>query len=302
MSIVKRFQAISSRVKISMTIGCIALFYFGIDLSYHYWTKHDPIQRGVIHWDIISYYAYLPATFIYGDVTLNFLDHPPEGFTNDNKFWAYELDNGKRLIITSMGMAILYAPGFFIAHLLAPVFGQASDGFSSIYQLFLILICQVYLFLGLVILKNLLLRYFSVRTTIWTIVATALGTNLFFYATHEAAMAHAPGFFLFLLFLWMTDRWYSRPTPVNTLITGAVLGLASLVRPTNILVVLVLLVYGVNSFSGLWERIGYFVKKIHLVLIMLVGFILVWIPQLLYWHAITGHYIFYSYGPWPVFL
>jgi hypothetical protein len=297
MAISSRFKTISSSLKIRVTIIMIALVYLGTDLVYQHWTKQDPVERGVIHWDIISYYAYLPATFIYGDVTLGFLDHPPEGFTNDNKFWSYDLENGQRLIVTSMGMSMLYAPGFFMAHALAPVFGQARDGFSNIYQLFLVLICQVYVFLGLIILKNLLLRYFTLRTTIWTLVATALGTNLFFYATHEAPMAHAPGFFLFLLFLWLVDRWYSRPNLLNTLFTGTVLGLISLIRPTSILVVFVLLLYKVTSFHELGARILYFLKKFHLVVIMLAGFLLVWIPQFLYWHAVTGQYIFYSYGP-----
>jgi hypothetical protein len=186
-----------------LTILFIALFYLGIDVAYHSWTRHNPVERGVIHWDVISYYAYLPATFIYGDVTLGFLDDPPEGFVNDNKFWFYEMDTGKRLIITSMGMSFLYAPGFFVAHALAPWFGQARDGYSSIYQLFLVLGTWVYMILAFVILKNLLRRFFSVKITILTLLAIALGTNLFYYATHEAAMSHASSFFLIVLLLWL---------------------------------------------------------------------------------------------------
>ena len=280
-----------------ITILFIALFYLGADIADHNWTRNKPNERGVIHWDVISYYAYLPATFIYGDVTLGFLDNPPEGFVNDDKFWFYEMETGKRLIVTSMGMSYLYAPGFFIAHALAPLFGQARDGYSSIYQLFLVLSSLMYVLIGFVILKNLLIRYFSARVTIWTLLATALGTNLFFYATHEAAMAHAGSFFLLILFLWLVDRWYERQTLLNTLLTGALLGFIALVRPTSILVVFMLLLYKVRSWNELRQRILFFVKKYYLVLIMLAGFILPWIPQFLYWHAVTGKFLFYSYGP-----
>ncbi len=275
----------------------IALFYLGTDMAYHNWTRNKPAERGVIHWDIISYYAYLPATFIYGDPTLGFLDDPPEGFVNDDKFWAYTLENGNRLIVTSLGMAVLYAPGFFMAHALAPLFGEHRDGYGSIYQLFLVMISLVYVILGFIILKNLLLRHFNRRITAWTLLATALGTNLYYYATHEAPMAHASSFFLILLFLWLVDRWYRKHSILNTLLTGALLGFIALVRPSNILVFFILLLYGVTSFSEFRERILFFIKKFHLVLIMLAGFFLAWLPQFLYWHAVTGQFIFYSYGP-----
>ncbi|MCP4311116.1 MAG: hypothetical protein GY790_07640 [Bacteroidetes bacterium] len=280
-----------------MCILFIALFYLGNVGASHRWTRNKPLERGVIHWDIISYYAYLPAAFIYGDVTLDFLDNPPEGFVNDDKFWFYEMETGKRLIVTSMGMSVLYAPGFFMAHALAPVFGKERDGYSSIYQLFLVLISLFYVIIAFVILKNLLLRYFNTRTTIWTLLAIALGTNIFFYATHEAPMAHASSFFLIILFLWMVDRWYKRQTLLNTLLTGVLLGFIALVRPSNILVLFILLLYGVKSGEDFTQRILFFLKKFHLVLIMIAGFILAWMPQFMYWHAVTGQFLFYSYGP-----
>jgi len=69
---------------------------------FHPWTTDEDGKRGVIKWDVITYYSYLPAAVIYGDVTLGFLD---EGvIVNDNKFWPVDIDNGNRLIVTSMGL------------------------------------------------------------------------------------------------------------------------------------------------------------------------------------------------------
>jgi len=287
-----------SNTILSVAILFIALFYLGSDLVSHNWTRADGSkERGVIHWDVISYYAYLPATFIYGDVTLGFLDNPPEGFVNDAKFWFMHLDNGNRLIATSMGMSVMYSPFFFMAHGLAPLFGEARDGYGSIYQLFLVLSSLVYVIIGFVILKKLLLRFFDTRTTLITLLSIGFGTNLYFYSTHEAAMAHANGFFLITLYLWLVIRWYEKQTIINTILIGVLLGLISLIRPTNILVLLLLLGYNVKSIKELGQRIGFFLRHYYLVLIMVAGFILVWVPQFLYWHTITGHYIFNSYGP-----
>jgi hypothetical protein len=78
---------------------------------------------------------------------------------------------------------------------------------------------------------------------------------------------------------------------------GALLGFIALVRPTNILMFFILLLYGVKTWDDFKQRVGFFIRKFHLVLIMLAGFILVWMPQFLYWHEVTGQFLFYSYGP-----
>jgi len=267
-------------------------------MAFHNWTRIDPEEgRGVIQWDIISYYSYLPATFIYGDPTLGFLDHPPEGFKNDSKFWYIKLENGNRLIATSMGMSFMYAPFFFMAHGLAPWFGEVRDGYDSIYQLFLVLGSLFWVILGFFQLKKLLLRFFNEGITAITLLAVGLGTNLFYYATHEAPMAHGSSFFLLILYLNQVIRWHEKQTVLRTLCIGALLGLISLVRPTNILILVLLLFYNVKTIADLGQRVLFFLKKYHLVVIMLAGFILVWTPQFLYWKVVTGHFIFNSYGP-----
>ncbi|HER08727.1 MAG TPA: hypothetical protein ENO20_07430 [Bacteroides sp.] len=280
----------------SFTILAIAVFYMFTNFLHHNWTRTGPQERGVIHWDVISYYGYLPATFIYGDVTLKFLEDPPEGFVNDDKFWPSRLDNGNFLIITSMGLSVLYAPFFFMAHALAPLFGEARDGFGSIYQFFLVISALVYVVLGFVLLKNLLLRYFKPLITAVTLLAVAFGTNLFYYSTFEAAMPHSYNFFLIVAFLVTVIRWHEKPDVLRTLFTGALFGFITLVRPTNILVIFILILWDVKTWKEFTTRLLFFLNKFHLVLIMLAAFIAVWIPQFLYWKAITGHYLFFSYG------
>jgi hypothetical protein len=278
-----------------LAIIFIALFYLISNLSHHKWTK-DEHPRGVINADKISYYAYLPATFIYGDVSLGFLNDPPEGFKNDNKFWYSKLENGNKLIITSMGLSILYSPFFFMAHALAPVFNEPQTGYSSIYQFFLIFSAFVYVMLGFVILYNFLKRYFSPQVVTIVLLAIGLGTNLYFYATDQGPMSHSYNFFLLTAFLWMIPWWYKNPGIWKALALGGLLGFISLVRPTNILIFFVLFLWDVKSLNELGQRTLFYLKKFPLVIIMLLAFILAWMPQFLYWKEITGHYIFFSYG------
>ena len=280
----------------NLAIPLIVVLYMVTNFAHHSWTRHRDGERGVIHWDVISYYSYLPATFIYGDVTLGFLDNPPEGFVNDNKFWPSDLDNGNRLIITSMGLSVLYAPFFFTAHVLAPVFGEAQDGFGSIYQLFLVLSALFYVTLGFVILKKILLKYFKPLTTAITLLAIAFGTNLYYYSTYESAVAHSYGFFLILLFLFLVIRWFENPNLARTVLLGFIFGFLTLVRPTNILVLFILILWDVKSWKEFTARILFFLQKSHLVLIMLLAFILAWIPQFIYWKAITGQFLYFSYS------
>ena len=85
-------------------IGFIFLSTLLINFSHHRWQQEDKI----IEWDIKSYYAYLPATFIYQDLSLDFI-HDESGKFKD-LIWPIETPLKKKAIITTMGMSILYAP------------------------------------------------------------------------------------------------------------------------------------------------------------------------------------------------
>lgn len=261
---------------------------------FHPWKKNDDGNRGVIKWDVITYYSYLPATVIHGDVSLEFLD---EGkINNDNKFWPVEIENGNKLIVTSMGLSFMYAPFFFMAHVLAPLAGQANDGFSNIYQLFLIISGLFYSFMGLILLSRFLRKHFDPVVTALTILAIGLGTNLYFYSTIEAAMPHGHNFFLITVFLLGVIQWYKRPTWYLALAMGLLFGFIVLVRPTNILLFFFLFLYGVSSWKSLQKRVLFYLSKWYLVLLMIGAFLLPWIPQFLYWKLITGHYVYFSYA------
>lgn len=267
----------------------IALVALIINTNVRYWER----DNRVIAWDVISYYAYLPATFIHGDLTLDFVDK--EHRKNEKRFWPLSTPEGKKVIKTSMGLSILYLPAFVLGHAIALLTNYPADGFSLPYKFFLIWGAFVYLILGLVLLRNILSRYFSNWIVAFTLLALFFGTNLLYYSTFEATMPHVYNFFLFSLFLYLTLGWHEKQTLKNSLLLGLITGLIILVRPTNLLIILVLILIGVTSFREAGNRIVFFLTRWKHVLIMLSAAILVWVPQMIYWKYQTGQLFYFSY-------
>ena len=113
----------------------------------------------VIMNDVVEYYTYLPALFVYHDITLKFTEKNP-GYYGD-KFWPIPAPNGGHVTKMSMGMAMLYSPFFFAAHITAKLTGLEANGFSPIYKLALQMSCLFYRAIGLYFLRRLLQRYFN---------------------------------------------------------------------------------------------------------------------------------------------
>lgn len=248
-------------------------------------------EKQVIYWDVISYYAYLPATFIFDDIRLEKKETFSKGI-----FWPEKSPNGGNVIKTSMGMSFLYAPSFFIGHLCAKLFGYPAYGYSEPYKIALLIGAVFYLIIGLIFLRKILKSFFSDGVTAITIMALALGTNLTFYASREATMTHLYSFTLFCIFIWGTIQWYKSPKLKSMMLLGALSGLISLIRPTNILILVFFFLYDVSSWKTLTQKYQFFLKHFHWLLLMFLSFLLIWIPQFIYWKITTGSFLYYSYA------
>jgi len=260
-----------------------------VNFSHHKWQNED-----VIEFDVKAYYSYLPAIFIYNDISLKFLDNNSRIY---NEMWPVKIPNGNRLIVTSYGMSVLYSPFFFLAHGYTKLDSKyESDGYSMPYRFAINFSSVFYLLLGLLFLRKLLQRYFREWIAALVLLAIAVGTNLAYFTTYAAAMPHSYNFALLTLFLWSVIKWYDSPTRLKAIGVGTLFGLIVLIRPTNILVFFILLLWGVSSWKDLRDRILFYIKRIDYVAIMLIFFLLVWMPQFFYWKEITGEWIFYSYS------
>ena len=74
------------------------------------------------------------------------------------------------------------------------------------------------------------------------------------------------------------------------------LGLAVLMRPTNVLFAVIFLFYKTASRVEVVERFYYWLKNLPKLLLVAAVAFPIFVPQLLYWKSVTGHWISYSYG------
>lgn len=247
----------------------------------------------IIAHDVYAFYAYLPATFIYHDLTLGFV----EGSHHNGQFilWPKLTEEGKQVITASMGLSSLYFPFFLVAHIYSATGAFPADGYSPPYRLALIVSSVFFLILGMIYLRKLLLKYFPDKVTAVILLIIPLSTNMLWYIVVDSAMSHVYNFALISIFLYHTDKWYGQITLRRSIYIGLLAGLIALIRPTNVLVLILFALWNVMSWQDFVQRILLFLRKWHLVLIMILGFVLVWVPQMLYWKMQTGQYFYYSY-------
>lgn len=268
----------------------ILVLIISISFNLGQWKK----EKKVIYWDALHYYSYLPATFIYKDISLEFVKKNPGRY--GTTFWPKPTPTGKMVIKTSMGLAFLYAPFFAVGHLIAQLPHISESGFSMPYKFALAFSVIFYLGIGLYFLRKTLKMFFSEWITALTCFTVVIGTNLLHYSTAESTMSHAYNFSLIAIFVYYSIRWYEKSSFKNTIILGLIYGLISLIRPNNGLVIIFFVLWKVTSFKDLKERALFLFKKYNLIVLMIIAFIVVWLPQIIYWKYVTGQYFYFSYG------
>jgi len=273
-----------------ISICVILITILSYDIKDAYWNDY----RKIISWDVLSYYAYLPAIYVYNDISLSFIDKDPVQY--GDKFWPLKTPTGNYAIKTTMGLSFLYAPFFFVAHPMAQMLGYETNGYSPPYKLALTLSGLFYLAIGLYFLRKVLVHFFSDSVTAVTLISVTIGTNLLHYSTAEATMPHVYNFALFSVFLYICMKWHENNNLTYSALLGLISGLIVLIRPTNILILIVFILWGVDDLTSFKNRVLLFLKRYPQVLVMSISFIGVWMPQMIYWKFISGSYWFYSYG------
>jgi hypothetical protein len=282
--------------KISLWFSCVcisivALFY------YPKWNKEG--SEATISWDVSGYYWYLPAFLIYHDVkqisfTQNILNQykpTPE------LLQAFKHPKGNFVFKYSSGQAILLLPGFLLGHTAAHLFDFPLDGFSKPYQFGIFIWALLVTLIGLIILRKILLSFFSETATGLTILTICFATNFLEYGAITNAMTHNFLFTLYAGLIWATIKFYSHPSYRTAMVIGAIAGLMALTRPSEIICIIIPIIYGmVFTPKGVRERISWFINKVLPYIVLagvtasVIGFI-----QPLYWKYTTGEWIVYSY-------
>ncbi len=242
--------------------------------------------RAVIWSDSEGYYQYLPALFIIKDV-----HRLPPG-----SVWPYVNDKGEYVDKYTCGLALFELPFFFAAYHLSDFAGyDKMDYFNPMYCRAIALCGYLFAFLGLLFLRKSLLKFVSPFIAFAVVFSVFFGTNLFHYTTKEMSISHVFSFFLISLLLHSLPGYLKKPGKGNSFLIGALLGWIVLIRPTNSIAVLLVLLYDVYSINEFKERIRFLIQHTRSLLWMIPGAFLFFIPQLLYWKEMTGHWLYYSY-------
>ena len=288
----------SRNVAVLISIGIlIAHFYLRI-VNYNNFSN-------VLGWDVMAYYIYLPFTFIYHDpgitnhaiVDTIFNTYHPSG----TFYQAFQLPNGNWSPMYTMGFAILFLPFFFIGHLWANLGDYAADGFSYPYQVAISTGVMIYIIAGIFIIRKVLLKFFSDKTTIWVLLFMLVGTNYFHEAIIDECGPHASLFAFFALTLYLTIRWHENPTRKNSFWLGLVMGITILARGSSIVLFLIPVLWNVYDKETFLKKWKLFLEKWKLILLAFVGFMIFPAIQMIYWKFITGSFIFNTYKVTPGF-
>lgn len=252
------------------------------------WKNYDEDRLYQFVTDRAIYYSYLPAFLINSDYQ----------FKNTNQPGAYfDLHFGdKKMPKYTIGMAIMYSPFFLLAKALDPGTEELSRfGISKTFSFWLKFGSILYFMTGYFFMMKLLSEFFNQVVVATTGILLFFGTNLTYYVLVESEMTHIYEFALIAAILYLIHQWWKVKKNVYLYLTAFLSGLLVLIRPTDIVVLLLPFFWMVTGFSSLKERIREILKNKTPYLISVMIFIIPIIPQMLYWQWMSGEFILYTY-------
>ncbi len=254
----------------------------------------------VLMWDVYGAYLYLPATFIYSDVYLQDMSwlealNAQYGST-PHLYQFFEHSEGKQIIQYPSGFAVIYLPFFLVAHLIASLTSYPADGFSYPYQFAIVTGHLFYLVAGLIMAFKVLKYFFDEWLSAFLVLLLLCATNFLFTAVFMVAMPHVHLFLFYALIVYYTIRWHEHPSSrKNSILLGVVLGLACLIRASEVLAVFIPLLWGIGDLSSLKSKIRLLNRHKQQVLLVIGFFIFPGLLQLVYYKLGTGTFFYNAY-------
>jgi len=252
-----------------------------------------------ISWDVLGYYVHLPATFIHHDPLLNDITWLEE-INAEKKLTGtlYQFssnDEGRRMYLFLMGNALFYAPSFGIAHLHANISGYETDGFSYPYQFWLVMGGLIYTLIGLWYFRKILLHYFNETISSIVLILIVVGTNYSHHLSLKNLETVNVLFMLLCILIWNTIRWQEEKRFTNMLAAGLSITLMALVKPSEIVALIIPAFWMCRNFRDLKNRLLLFKSKYKQILLTILICSIVLLPQMLYWIMLTGSPVYDTY-------
>ncbi|CAN5370940.1 hypothetical protein BH11BAC2_BH11BAC2_10650 [soil metagenome] len=250
-------------------------------------------------WDIFGYYLYLPFTFIYKDIALQ----NQEVIANIFKLYdpstafyqAFQLPNHNWMPGYTIGLSLLYAPFFLIAHLWASFTNYPQDGFSFPYQFCVSNGMIVYIIAGIFLLRKVLLNFFSDKVTAITLIIMYFGTNNYQEIMHDSLEPHAALFAFYALLFYLLIKWYKEPNYKKSIMLGLTGGLMVEIRGSEILLVFITLLWDVKNKTDFIARLKFYLFHYKKIIILFVSALFIFLPQFLHWKYVSGDWYFDNY-------
>jgi hypothetical protein len=271
-------------------IVCICLVVFFNNYGFFSKPKCEIITS-----DAHGYYGYLPAKFIYNDLSYNYINKINQMYYSNNPIPDFCVDyNGKRVNKYYIGSSILMFPFFVLAHIITKFSNYPADGYSCIYQYFIGLASLFYLFLGLFFInKTFSVFKINIFLSALILIGVLFCTNLYHYSIFQPGMSHVYSFALIGAFIYFIKRLAEDYSFKIGLIVITILGLITLCRPTNLIIVLIIPLFFDNIF-GLIDFIKNEILKWNLVTYILI-FISIISIQSYFWFESNGLFYIDSY-------
>jgi hypothetical protein len=281
----------------NVLIACFLLMVYTAFVFYPRW--HQSKTEATISWDVSGYYLYLPAIFIYKDIkNCKFKDQILSKYnpTPDFQQAFIHQQSGNYVFKYSSGLSLTMLPFFCIAHIYSlsnTTF--PADGFSFPYQICIGIGMFLYSLLGLFFLRKLLLFYFSDFTVSIVLIAIVFGTNYLDYSSVDQAMTHSVLFTLYCLLMVVTYYFYVKPTYAKAIAIGSIIGLSTLIRPTEIIGVLIPMLWNITNWKDILDKIKFLKAHLSKIIVCSIFLISVMFIQLFYWKFVTNQWIVDSY-------
>lgn len=261
--------------------------------------KDKPVLE-ILNWDMFGYYLYLPATFIYNDVGMEnneWLDALYKKYEPSSYPYQYaEGIEGRKVNIYSMGMAVVYAPGFFMAQAACKIFGYTNDGYSKPFELFAVITSFLVFVLNVYLLRKVLLHFFEDKVAAVVLLVTVAGTNFFYQSGIDSVMVHNYVSALLSAVVLLTIKWHHNYQTKTALQLAACLGLAALIRPPAVLFALVPLLWNVYDINTIKEKVALISKYKQQVILMIMVIFFIGLPQLIYFKYVSGSWLSFNRG------
>ncbi len=252
-----------------------------------------------ISWDVLGYYLYLPSTFIHHDPMLTNIDWLTS-LNEDHQLTGtfYQISSnqyGEPMYFFFMGMSFFYLPFFLVAHGVSWMIGSAQDGFSIIYQYSLVCGGLIYTLIGLIFLRKILIEFFTDKSSAFVIIVIVLGTNYIHHLTLDNLATVNVLFMLMSILCYNTIQWHKTSKNYNLIAISLSVFLMGLVKPSEIIAGVIPILWNIHSRESLQIKISLIKINWKAILFSIFLGILLFIPQIAYWHAKTGKWIYDSY-------